>query len=115
MLLHQVKGSVPARLVEEVQRDLTHGDDARNEAGLVVVGFIGPEGPVDEERTPDDVGAGNEAPVAAVEGDGAVVSHGEVIALGHDEVGLLDVIGQVERPLAVTSPSGGRDGGKSSR
>ena len=57
----------------------------------------GDEGPVDEERAAHDVFAGDEAPVAAVEADRAVVAHGEVVAGGHDKVFALDVLGQFDR------------------
>src|SRR5664279_471028 len=92
-LTHYVESAAPARLVKKVQDHVA--DEADSVSGALLVDLVagGDEGPVDEERSADDVFAGDETPVAAVEADGAVVAHGKVLAGGDDEVFTLDVLG----------------------
>ena len=66
-LSNNVQGALPAGLVEEVDQDVAHEADAVADAGLVDLVGGGLEGPVDEQGAADDVLAGDEAPVAAVE------------------------------------------------
>ena len=55
--------------------------------------------PVDEKWTADEVGSGDQAPVAAVVAVGTVVAHDEVHAGWNDEIFTLDVGEKVKRPL----------------
>jgi hypothetical protein len=87
------EGPVPAGSSEEVG-ELVQGDaDLLSEACAVNLVFGGFEGPVDDEWAADDIGAGDEAPVAAVEAVGAVVAHDEEAVGRDDEVKAVDVGG----------------------
>src|SRR5271155_1915170 len=113
MSLHQVKSSAPARLIEEVQNDVPDKSHAIGDCGLVVLVFGRHERPVNEERSAYDVLAGHEAPVAAIEAVRAVVAHDEVAAVGNNEVTVLDVVGEIERPLSShIAERRRRDGGE---
>ena len=95
----QVQSAAPASLVEEVNDDMEDKADAIADRGLIDLILRRYEGPVDEERTAHDVLAGDKAPVAAVEADRAVISHGEVVAWGDNEVVTLNMAGQVNSPF----------------
>ena len=61
-----MKGTIPARVGKEVHDNVEDPADLIAEAGLfhLIVGSL--EGPVVEERAPDDVSPGNKTPIAAV-------------------------------------------------
>ena len=86
-----MKSPAPAGVVDEVEELMEGKAGAVGEACLVLLIFWGLEGPVDEERPPDDIAARNKAPVTAVEAIGAIVSHDEVVAGRDEEVFALDV------------------------
>ena len=79
-----MEGAAPAGFVEEVDDDVEDEADAVSDGGLVDLVFRGDEGPVDEKRAAYDVFPRDKAPVAAIQTDGAVVSHGEIVAGGND-------------------------------
>src|ERR1700761_462271 len=97
--LHQMEGAAPARLVEEVQHGVTDESDAVADAGLLVLRLRRDKGPVHEQRPAYDVFARHKAPVAAVEADEAVVTHGKVFARRNDQLAILNVVRQFAQPL----------------
>src|SRR5271155_994516 len=96
--LHQVEGSTPARLVEKVKNDVSDEANTIGDPCLLVLVFRSDKRPIDEERAAHNVGAGNESPITAVQADGAIIAHGEVLARRHDQVAILNVIGQRQGP-----------------
>src|ERR1700758_2684453 len=99
MSLHQMKGATPPGLVEEMKNDMPNEGDTIGDAGALVLVLGGDKRPIHKERAADDVLTGNKAPVTAVEAVGAVVSHGEVAARRHNQIAILNVIRQIERPF----------------
>ena len=73
--MDQHEGSCPASLCEEVRSDVHQV--GYSEAGVSEVRGGCVEGPIDYEGRSDDVGAGDESPIAAVIGIFAVVAHGK--------------------------------------
>ena len=86
-----MKRPVPSGVADEMEELVEGKAGAIGETGLLDLIFGGLEGPVDEERPPDDIAARNKAPVTAVEAIGAIVSHDEVVAGRDEEVFALDV------------------------
>ncbi len=86
-----MQGAAPARFVEEVDDDVEDEADAVAHGGFVDLVFRGDEGPVDEKGGGLRCFPADETPVTAVEADGAVISHGEVMARRDDEVVALNV------------------------
>ena len=89
--IHCFESSAPAGFVEEMEELVKGEAGAVGEAGLVDLILWGFEGPVDEEWPADEVGAGDQAPVATVEAIGTVVSHDEEVVWRNDEVFALEV------------------------
>src|ERR1700744_3743597 len=77
MLLDQVEGSTPAGLVKEVNHNVEVERQLFTEPFLFVLVIRLDERPVDEERPADEVRSWHKSPVAAVEGDSAIVAHSE--------------------------------------
>jgi hypothetical protein len=98
MLLDEMQRARPAGLRKEVNEDVTDEGDSLIEGLLVDLVGGGFEGPVDEQGAAYDVLAWDEAPVAAVEGLGTVVAHGEDLAGGNYEVAVYDVFGEFVGP-----------------
>ena len=98
MLVDGVEGAGPAGLVKEVEGGVEGGGDALGGGGFVDVVFGGHEGPVDEEGAADEVALRDQAPVAAVEAVGAVVTHDEVVARRDNEVIALYMGRKVDGP-----------------
>jgi hypothetical protein len=90
--------ALPACLVEDMDEDMAHKANAFPDALLVDLVGGSFKGPVDEERSPNDVLAGDEAPVAAIETFGAVVAHGEDLAGRYDKIAVDDVAGKFVGP-----------------
>src|SRR5437762_7188033 len=108
-----MEGALPARLVEDVDEDVTDESDAFADVLLVDLVGGGFKGPVNEHGTTDNIFAGDEAPEAAVEAFGAVVAHGEDFAGRNDEVAVDDVVGEIVTPACGDLIVGaGRHGGK---
>ena len=91
--LHQMKSSTPPRLIEEVNDDVSDEGNPVDDARPLILVFRSNKRPVDEERAPHDVGAGDESPIAAVEADGTVIAHGKIAARRHYQVAIVNVTG----------------------
>src|SRR5205823_10394451 len=112
-LVDGVEGSVPAGFAEEMCELIEGEADLVGKALRFDLAFGGFEGPVDEERAANEIGARNESPVAAVEAVGAVVAHDEEAVGRDDEVKAADVGRQIEGPLGRdTRDVGGWHGGE---
>src|SRR5258708_22977225 len=98
ILTDQMQRSAPPGLIEEVKNHV--GIERKLVAQTLFVILIAglDKRPVDEQRATDDIGSRHEAPVAAVEADGAVISHGKIPARGHHEVLALNVVGKIGGP-----------------
>ena len=90
--------SMPARLIKEMEHDMTHEADPVGHGCLVDLIIRRDEGPVYEHGSADDVLPGYKTPVATVERDHAVVAHGKVIPLGHNQIAVLNMSRQIDRP-----------------
>ena len=95
---YEMEGALPAGLVEDMDNDVAHESESLTESLLVDLVGGRFERPIDEHGAADDVFARNEAPVAAVEAFGAVVTHGEDPAGRNDEIAVLDVAGKFVGP-----------------
>src|SRR6266446_503533 len=73
--VNQAEGPVPARLDEEILRDVEKM--VPSDGGILQLVAGRRVGPVNNQRLADDVLARHKAPVAAVERRIAVISHGE--------------------------------------
>src|ERR1035441_5662743 len=96
-LPHDLERPPPAGVCGEM------GQVAEEDAGLfregrIAVLFGRVDGPVDKERPAHEVLALYEAPVAAVERVGAVVTHHEVAVERDHQVVAVDVLRQLETP-----------------
>src|SRR5580704_17033996 len=86
ILTDQMQRSAPPGLIEEV-KDHVGVERKLVAQALFFILIVGlDKRPVDEQRAADDIGSRHEAPVAAVEADGAVISHGKISARGHHKV-----------------------------
>src|ERR1700688_4686455 len=106
--------SRPSSFVKEMNDDVRHkSHPVADAAHLVLVGGRD-EGPIDEHRAADHVFARNEAPVAAVVADVAIVAHGKQTVWRNYDVPTLEVGGQFLSPLFIpySVHFGGRHGGK---
>src|SRR5260370_23021 len=113
LLFNEMERRVPGGLVEDVDEDVPHEGDALSYALLVDLIRGRLERPVDEHGAADDVLAGNEAPVTAVEALRAVVAHGKDLAGGDDQILALDVARQLVLPACGHAVIGaGRDAGE---
>ena len=99
-LFDQVERALPAGSIEDMQSGGEERADARAEICLLLIHLSGGglERPVVEQGPAKDVFARHEAPVAAIEGVGAVVPHGKDLAGRHDKIAIDDVVGQVFGP-----------------
>src|SRR5580704_12738607 len=80
MLMHQMKGSPPAGLVKKVKDHVEIELDLISHSLFFILIVRLDERPINEKRPAHDVGSGHKTPVAAIETDGAVISHGKVAA-----------------------------------
>ncbi len=70
------------------------------------------QGEVNEERQPDDIGAGNKAPVATIAAVVAIVAEHEISARGYDQLAILDVVAHLNPPIRIHARVGVEFGGK---
>src|SRR5664279_1195554 len=97
-LVHAVERAAPARVGEEVDCDVGNPGHLTSQALLVLLIFGSLERPVVEERAADDVLARDEAPEARIEAGVSMIAHHEVLIGRHDEVAVLNMVGEIDYP-----------------
>ena len=98
-LLHQMEGAAPAGLVEEVDGDVEDKAYTVADGGLIDLVFRSDERPVNEKWAAHDIFARHKTPVAAVKAHGAIVAHGEIMALRDDQVVSLNMGRKLDGPF----------------
>src|SRR5690349_6485875 len=93
-----MEGASPARLIEEMHKDMAHKAEAVANAGLIHLIVRCLERPVDKQRPAEDVLFRHKSPVTSVQAFRAVVAHGKDLARWNHKVAILNMIGQVKRP-----------------
>src|SRR5438067_13810735 len=91
MLPDQLESAVPARLGEEVDDHVQYELDPVADRVLLILTGWRIKRPVYEHRAANDAGARNEAPVAAIFADVAVVAHAEISVRRDNDLATLNV------------------------
>src|ERR1700721_3252338 len=98
---YELECTLPSGFVEKVKDALAQKQHAITPVGLSILVIWGFKRPIDEHGPADNIFLGNESPVAAIEADAPMVTHGKVVVRRNDNIVALNVGPQIHHPVGI--------------